>query len=106
MWMLSLPKPSLAYRIKIYLLRYVNRWLYPHSVKIHVDGLDRWAEIYAWLKLNVGDMDNTVWGNLTQRTYSMTTNRLRYSELDGELRFKDESAAMLFKLTFHDEISD
>ena len=105
MWMLSLPKPSLSRKVKIYLIRYVNRWIYPHAVKVHISGYDRYSEIYDWLRANVGDMDTSVWGNLQQRTYTINTSRLRYSEMDGELRFKDAGTAMLFKLTFHDEIS-
>ena len=87
------------------MLKLFYRWVYPHPVMVSVKGVDRYAEIYRWLEDNVGNPTDKVWANLLHRTYTFNALRLRYTEIDGELRFKDAATATLFKLTFHDEIS-
>lgn len=105
MWMLSSPELTLLSKFKIRCLKLIHRWIYPYPVMISVAGVDRYAEIYRWLEDNIGHPSDKVWANLIQRTYTFDTHRLRRTEIQGELRFKDAATATLFKLTFHDEIS-
>ena len=105
MWMLSFPAPSQRSKFKVRCLKLFYRWVYPHPVMINVNSIERYAEIYRWLEANIGNPRQQVWANLLHRTYMFNTYRLRRTEIEGELRFKDAATATLFKLTFHDEIS-